>query len=156
MALGVAAFTPYGWVLQQKAPLAAPLILQFIIGFSFIASLNTLNTLMVDLFPDRASTASAASNLVRCLLGAVGAAVIDHQLNAMGWGWCFVFWGLLMLAGLGLLWVEYHHGMKWRLARLTKLDQKQAEKEEKEAQKAASEKENKEARRDENELNSGN
>lgn len=149
MALGVAAFIPYGWVLQQGAPLAVPLVLQFIIGFSFIASLNTLSTLMVDLFPDRASTASAASNLVRCWLGAVGAAVIDHMLNAMGWGWCFVFWGLLMLVGLGLLWVEYHRGMQWRLARLAKLDQRQVEKE---TQKAASE--NKEAHGDENEANS--
>lgn len=149
MALGVAAFIPYGWVLQQGAPLAVPLVLQFVIGFSFIASLNTLSTLMVDLFPDRASTASAASNLVRCWLGAVGAAVIDHMLNAMGWGWCFVFWGLLMLVGLGLLWVEYHRGMQWRLARLAKLDQRQVEKE---TQKAASE--NKEAHGDENEANS--
>ncbi|KAH2050740.1 hypothetical protein KXW51_005229 [Aspergillus fumigatus] len=149
MALGVAAFIPYGWVLQQGAPLAVPLVLQFIIGFSFIASLNTLSTLMVDLFPDRASTASAASNLVRCWLGAVGAAVIDHMLNAMGWGWCFVFWGLLMLVGLGLLLVEYHRGMQWRLARLAKLDQRQVEKE---TQKAASE--NKEAHGDENEANS--
>ncbi|EAW10544.1 putative MFS transporter [Aspergillus clavatus NRRL 1] len=140
MAVGVAAFIPYGWVLQQRTPLVAPLILQFIIGFSFIASLNTLNTLMVDLFPDRAATASAASNLVRCWLGAVGAAVVDHMLSAMGWGWCFAFWGLLMLAGFALLLLEYRHGMKWRLARLTKLDQiKAAKQAEKEAQQAADE-----------------
>ncbi|RJE19044.1 transporter, partial [Aspergillus sclerotialis] len=86
MALGIAAFIPYGWVLERRAPLVAPLILQFVISFCFIASLNTLNTLLIDLFPDRPATAAAACNLVRCWLGAVGAAVIDHMLSGMGWG----------------------------------------------------------------------
>jgi predicted MFS family arabinose efflux permease len=103
MAVGVAAFIPYGWVLQQKVHLAAPLMLQFIIGFCFVASLNCLNTLLVDLFPDRPATAASACNLVRCCLGAVGAAVISQMLSGMGWGWCFVFLGLVMAVGMGLL-----------------------------------------------------
>ncbi|PKY02610.1 putative MFS transporter [Aspergillus campestris IBT 28561] len=120
MALATLTFLPYGWVLQRRAHLAVPLILQFIMGFSFIAALNTLNTLLVDLFPDRAATASAACNLVRCWLGAVGAAVIDYMLNGMGWGWCFTFLGLVLAAGLGLMWVEYKRGMGWREKRFLK------------------------------------
>lgn len=131
MAIGVAAFIPYGWTLQQHAHLAVPLVLQFIIGFCFIASLNTLNTLLVDLFPDRAATAAAACNLVRCWLGAVGAAVISQMLSGMGWGWCFAFLGLLMGAALGLLWVENVYGMGWREKRLAKIERKKREKEEK-------------------------
>ncbi|PLN85196.1 putative MFS transporter [Aspergillus taichungensis] len=120
MALATLTFLPYGWVLQRHTHLAVPLILQFIMGFSFIAALNTLNTLLVDLFPDRAATASAACNLVRCWLGAVGAAVIDYMLNGMGWGWCFTFLGLILAAGLGLMWVEYERGMEWREKRFLK------------------------------------
>ena len=120
MALGIAAFIPYGWVLEQRAPLVAPLVLQFIISFCFIASLNTLNTLLIDLFPDRPATAAAACNLVRCWLGAVGAAVIDHMLSGMGWGWCFAFLGIVMAASMGLLWVEYVYGMGWRGKRLVR------------------------------------
>lgn len=120
MALATLTFLPYGWVLQQHTHLAVPLILQFIMGFSFIAALNTLNTLLVDLFPDRAATASAACNLVRCWLGAVGAAVIDYMLNGMGWGWCFTFLGLVLAAGLALMWVEYQRGMEWREKRFLK------------------------------------
>lgn len=121
MVLGIAAFLPYGWVLQQRAPLAAPLVLQFIVSFCFIASLNTLNTLLIDLFPDRPATAAAACNLVRCWLGAGGAAAVDHMLGAMGWGWCFGFLGLVMASGLVLLWVEGVYGMGWREKRLERV-----------------------------------
>lgn len=128
MALGIVAFLPYGWVLEQRAPLAAPLVLQFIIGLCFISALNTLNTLLVDLFPDRASTAAAACNLVRCWLGAVGAAVIDQMLVGMGWGWCFGFLGLLMATALVLLWLENERGMQWREQRLAKIEVKKNQK----------------------------
>ncbi|OQE43670.1 hypothetical protein PENCOP_c003G02091 [Penicillium coprophilum] len=129
MATGVAAFIPYGWVLQQRVHLAAPLVLQFIIGFCFIASLNCLNTLLVDLFPDKPATAASACNLVRCCISAVGAAVISEMLSGMGWGWCFVFLGLVMAVGMGLLWVENVYGMGWREERLLKIERKKMEKE---------------------------
>ncbi|CAI7663626.1 unnamed protein product [Penicillium viridicatum] len=129
MAIGVAAFIPYGWVLQQRVHLAAPLVLQFIIGFCFVASLNCLNTLLVDLFPDKPATAASACNFVRCCLGAVGAAVISQMLSGMGWGWCFVFLGLVMGVGMGLLWVENVYGMGWREKRLLKMERKKVEKE---------------------------
>lgn len=129
MAIGVAAFIPYGWVLQQRVHLAAPLVLQFIIGFCFVASLNCLNTLLVDLFPDKPATAASACNFFRCCLGAVGAAVISQMLSGMGWGWCFVFLGLVMAVGMGLLWVENVYGMGWREKRLLKIERKKVEKE---------------------------
>lgn len=129
MAIGVAAFIPYGWVLQRRVHLAVPLVLQFIIGFCFVASLNCLNTLLVDLFPDKPATAASACNFVRCCLGAVGAAVISQMLSGMGWGWCFVFLGLVMGVGMGLLWVENVYGMGWREKRLLKIERKRMEKE---------------------------
>lgn len=128
MALGCAAFIPYGWVLQKHAPLVAPLILQFIIGFCFIAALNTLNTMLVDLFPDRAATAAAACNLFRCWLGAVGAAVIDQMLTGMGWGWCFTFLGLVLALAMGLLWWERERGMGWREERFLRTERQKEEK----------------------------
>ncbi|KKK19612.1 hypothetical protein ARAM_006409 [Aspergillus rambellii] len=133
--LAIVTYTPYGWVLQQRAPLAAPLILQFILGFSMIASTNTLNTLLIDLFPDRPATASAACNLVRCWLGAVGAAVIDYMLSGMGWGWCFTFLGLVMLLSLGLVYVEFLYGMKWREKRRVRREEREKERRDLEADK---------------------
>lgn len=135
MSVGILTYLPYGWVLQRRAPLVAPLILQFIIGFSFVAALNTLNTLIVDLFPDRSATASAANNLVRCWLGAVGAALIDQMLRGMGGGWCFTFLGLVMAVGLGFVLLEGKYGMEWREQRRVKMEKKREEKERKEEEK---------------------
>jgi MFS family permease len=129
LTLEAAALLPYGWVLERRASLAAPLVLQFIAGLGLVASMNTLSTLLVDIFPDRPSTASAASNLVRCLLGAVGAAVVDYMLSGMGWGWCFFFVGLVTLSGQLLLWVEMRYGMQWRSRRWEKLEKEKRKEE---------------------------
>ncbi|EED24402.1 MFS transporter, putative [Talaromyces stipitatus ATCC 10500] len=114
----------YGWALNYKAPLAVPLVIMFIMGFTMICTMNSLTTLLTDIFPDRVSTASAAQNLLRCLLGAVGAAVVDQMLKSMGIGWCFTFMGLLILAATGLLWFEYIWGMEWRQKRWKKAAEK--------------------------------
>ncbi|KUL91527.1 hypothetical protein ZTR_01823 [Talaromyces verruculosus] len=117
-------FLGYGWALNYKAPLAVPLVLSFIMGFSLICTMNSLTTLLADIFPDRVSTASAAQNLLRCLLGAVGAAVVDSMLEGMGIGWSFTFVSLIMVAAVGLLWFEYIWGMKWRQNRWRKVAEK--------------------------------
>jgi len=42
---------------------------------------------------------------------------VDHMLREMGWDWCFVFMGGMMLASAGLVWTEYSWGVEWREAR---------------------------------------
>lgn len=120
----------YGWVLQKHAPLAVPLVFQFLMGLWLVASSNSMSTLLIDLFPDRASTASAASNLLRCIFGAIGAAVIDDMLTNMGYGWSFVLMGLLVGLASVLLVVELKYGMGWRGKRWDRLAEKKKEKEE--------------------------
>ena len=124
----VAAFLPYGWVLQLRLPLAVPLVLQCVIGFTSTICVGTMYTLLVDLAPTQPATASAAANLMRCWLGALGAGIIDSMLNGMGWGWCFVFLGLVMAAASGLLALQYVHGIKWREQRKAREDEKQRKK----------------------------
>lgn len=93
---------------------------------------NSISTLLSDIYPNNVSTASAASNLVRCGLGAVGAAVVNDMLTSMGPGWCFIFVGLLMLAATGFLYAEFVWGMGWRQKRWQKAEERQqAEKERK-------------------------
>lgn len=116
-ALLASAFLGYGWALNYKAPLAVPLVISFFLGFALICTMNSLSTLLTDIFPDNVSTAAAASNLLRCLLGAVGAAVVDQMLDAMGIGWCFTFMSLLLFAAISLLWCEYVWGIGWRQRR---------------------------------------
>lgn len=110
-------FLPYGWALQYHAHLAVPLVIQFLIGFCLVCTMNSLSTLLADIFPGQVATASAAQNLLRCLLGAVGAAVVDSMLDGMGIGWCFTFTGLMLIAAVALLWAEWKWGMSWRQQR---------------------------------------
>lgn len=70
LTLGMICMIGFGWMIQYKVNLAGPLILSFVIGFCVSASVNTVSVLLVDIFPGRAGAASAASNLVRCWLGA--------------------------------------------------------------------------------------
>ncbi|KAI9799457.1 MAG: hypothetical protein M1833_003979 [Piccolia ochrophora] len=112
--VGVATTISYGWVLFKETTLAVPLILHFVLGITLTGSFNALSTLLVDLYPLSPATVTAANNLVRCLMGAGGTAVIDLMINAMGRGWCFVFVGLVLGSLSPLLLVEVAFGPKWR------------------------------------------
>ncbi|KZL79921.1 major facilitator superfamily transporter [Colletotrichum incanum] len=88
--VGLITLVAYGWVLQIETSVAAPLVLQSVIGLTITGSFSIMNTLIVDLFPDAPATATAANNLVRCALGAVGTAVIEYMIAGMGRGCCLV------------------------------------------------------------------
>ncbi|KAH6676271.1 major facilitator superfamily domain-containing protein [Halenospora varia] len=111
----------YGWVLEKNANLAAPLILQFFIGMSVNGSFNILSTLVVDLYPQSPSTATAANNLVRCLIGAGGTGIISIMIDHMGRGWCFTFISLVCMVTMPMLWVELKWGPGWREERRSRI-----------------------------------
>ena len=112
--LGVAALIGYGWTLQVETSVAAPLVLVFFIGLLVPTSFNVLNTLIVDLYPQAPATATAANNLVRCLVGAAGAAVIEYIIQGVGRGWTFTILGLLIVVCLPGLVLIQRKGMGWR------------------------------------------
>ena len=124
---GLACNLCYGWVLEKEANLAAPLILQFFMGLCINGSFNILSTLIVDLYPQSPSTATAANNLVRCFVGAGGTGIINIMINRMGRGWCFTFIALVCIAASPMLWVEMKWGPTWREERMVKMDNKKAE-----------------------------
>lgn len=122
LSFGLACVLCYGWVLEKNANLAAPLILQFFIGLCVNGSFNILSTLVVDLYPQSPSTATAANNLVRCFLGAGGTGIINIMIDSMGRGWCFTFIALICIAAMPLLWVELKWGPGWREERRVRLE----------------------------------
>jgi MFS family permease len=128
--LVAAAYMPFGWALQKRANLAVPLVLEFIIAYCQVSCSNALSSLLVDMFPEKPSTVTAASNLVRCWVAAAGTAVIAYMLDAMGWGWCYTFLGLVYLLATSLLLIEYKRGMGWREERRLKEEAKKAQEEE--------------------------
>ncbi|EEP76754.1 conserved hypothetical protein [Uncinocarpus reesii 1704] len=104
----------FGWTLQFNVSVAFPLAALFFAGASLLGAFNTLGTLIVDLHPNNAATATAANNLVRCLLGAGATAGILPMVDKLGRGWSFtvVAFGMLTTAPMMLATVYYNPG--WR------------------------------------------
>jgi multidrug resistance protein len=129
LSLGLICVLCYGWVLEKNAHLAAPLILQFFIGLCVNGAFNILSTLVVDLYPQSPSTATAANNLVRCFFGAGGTGIITIMIQTMGRGWCFTFISLVCIVTMPMLWVELKWGPGWREERRVRLAKIEEEKE---------------------------
>lgn len=66
----------------------------------------------MDVYPERAATAAAAQNLIRCLLGGGGAATVFPIIRGIGVGWAFT------LLALGYLGVQFVYGPRWRGKRI--------------------------------------
>lgn len=134
---GIATILCYGWVLEREAHLAAPLVLQFIMGVCLTGAFNVMSTMLIDLYPLSPATATAANNLVRCLMGAAGTAVIIQMVNGMGRGWCFTFIAAVVFLSSPLLWVELKWGPGWREERRVRVEKHKEEKEMKRAKPGA-------------------
>jgi hypothetical protein len=83
---------------------------------------------MVDLYPGQATSAAAANNLVRCLLGAASSAAILPMSDAMGAGWAYTTLALMFLLSCGGLLVIMKFGPQWRKARQAKEDAREKRK----------------------------
>lgn len=129
VSVGLIATILYGWVLELRPSIAAPLCLTCIIGLCITGSFGILNTLIVDLSPEAPATAVAANNFVRCEMGAAATAVIELMIGAMGTGWCFTLFALLPLVFSPILWAETKYGIRWREEKRVKRELKKVEKE---------------------------
>ncbi|KAK4959815.1 hypothetical protein LTR10_002703 [Elasticomyces elasticus] len=121
--IGDAALLCYGWVMQVETSLAVPLVLMFIMGLTLTGAFNAMSVMIVDLYPLSPSTATAANNLVRCLMGAGATGVIIYMIEAMGRGWCFTFVAGVVALFSPILWVLEKWGPEWREARRARVEE---------------------------------
>ncbi|TFB05518.1 putative transporter AQR1 [Trichoderma ghanense] len=124
--VGAAAIIGFGWAAEMKTHISAPLILTFAMALFLTACYNSMNLLIVDLYPNSPSTASAASNLTRCLMAAGGSAVIEPMTRAMGTGWAYTLIGLLIIALSPTLCIVTRYGPVWREERRVRLETRAA------------------------------
>lgn len=139
LGFGLACVLCYGWILEKNANLAVPLVLQFFIGLCVNGAFNILSTLVVDLYPQSPSTATAANNLVRCFTGAAGTGIINIMIDNMGRGWCFTFLALVCIAAMPMLLIELKWGPIWREDRRVRMEKYAEEKKRAEERAASSE-----------------
>ncbi|KAJ5313145.1 uncharacterized protein N7443_000029 [Penicillium atrosanguineum] len=119
------AIIPYGWVIgMEHPPLPAILVLLFFMGLSVSAAFQPLSAVVIDLNTKSSAAASAANNLVRCLLGAGGVAIVNPLFNALGRGWTAtliaLIWGVMSLCW----WAVIIWGPQWRADKRNKKSKK--------------------------------
>ncbi|KAI1302715.1 MFS general substrate transporter [Xylaria venustula] len=114
----------FGWAVQYHAHLAAAIVLLFLTGFSLVAFTNLLATLIVDINPGVAGSATAANNLTRCLLGAGSSAFINPLMSAVGSGWAFTIFGLSYIFFSPVMWLLLKYGVKWRAEKVQRAELK--------------------------------
>jgi multidrug resistance protein len=121
----------YGWILHFRTNIAGPCIMLFIQGFSMISSTQCISILIIDINPKVAGTATAAFNLIRCLLGAGATALILPMTDKMGLGWAYTLIGLIYILLAPMLMAVVKWGPTWRRERKEKEDEKARLKKEK-------------------------
>lgn len=119
---GCACLIVHGWIMDFEGPLAADLVVQFIGGYALTSSFNVTSTLLIDFYPRTSATATAANNLLRCLLGAGATAVVEPMIQGMGRGWTFTFVAFMLAVLSPMLWAVYFKGMAWREERRLKTE----------------------------------
>ncbi|GME56175.1 putative major facilitator superfamily transporter protein [Neofusicoccum parvum] len=107
------------------AHLAVPLLAQFAIGLAATAVLNVNNTLTVDLYPGKGAAAAAVNNLARCLVGAVGVAVIEIALARAAPVVVFGILAGVVVAASPAVWAEWVWGQGWRRERAERMARKE-------------------------------
>lgn len=124
LVVGTAAVLCYGWTLEVETSLAAPLVMHFLIGLFLTSAFNCMSVMLIDYYPLSPSTATAANNLVRCLVGAGGTGIINIMVEGMGRGWCYTFIAAVLAATSPILWVLLKWGPGWREERRVKIEMK--------------------------------
>ncbi|KAK3389663.1 putative MFS transporter [Podospora didyma] len=112
--LAIAMIIAWGWVVDSSTSLAPPLIVLFFAGAGLAGPVSTLTTLLVDLYPMNPGRVSSTFNLTRATFSAVGTAVVQYIIDAWGYGYTYLFMGLLVLAATPCVLVVRKWGPKWR------------------------------------------
>ncbi|OAG03369.1 MFS general substrate transporter [Paraphaeosphaeria sporulosa] len=123
-ALFVISTSLYGFSLSVPAVtslpgwIVVPLLLQFFIAATSNAVFATNQTLVSDLCPGKGASSTAINNLVRCSMAAVAVAIVEQLIAGMGAGGAFLVLGLVTLAVVPLLVVQWYWGPTWRRERM--------------------------------------
>lgn len=128
LAVGGYGFAIASPVLASRGGIAVPLMLQFVIAFTATAVFTQNSALMVDLYPGASASATAVNNLIRCAIGAVGVAVVQFIIDAIGAGITFLIFAAITVALAPLLQLEWVYGERWRSERMERLERQKAEK----------------------------
>ncbi|CDO95489.1 unnamed protein product [Kluyveromyces dobzhanskii CBS 2104] len=119
-----AGFVAYGWCIETKQNLAAVLIMSGLASLMCNCMISISNTVVVDLFPERASTAAGCVNFVRCTFTAIVVAALAKMNSSMTVGGTFTFLAAFACVCATLLVIPLKYGLRLQLARERRQAQK--------------------------------
>lgn len=102
----------FGWVVDKEVHVSVSIICLFFVGWAATSIQSIVSTFLVDLYPDRSASATAALNIVRCLLGAGGTAAVSPCVRAIGVGWTFTIFAGIMVLGGALMGLHFAFGFE--------------------------------------------
>lgn len=114
LALSGISLIAYGWTMQTKTHLSAPLIFLFLQSFGGSSAFSGFNNLIMDLNRKKPGTASAAMNLARCWMGAGGTAFASPLVKKGGIGWLGVTIAGIWFVCSPLVFLVVRYGARWR------------------------------------------
>lgn len=115
----------FGWTLDEGLHISAPIVASCVLAWAAMSIQSVITTYLVDIFPQRNASATAALNLARCLVGAGATASVSPTVGRIGRGWTFTLWTGLMALSLVLVGVHQRWGAVWRQKREAKERAKQ-------------------------------
>jgi hypothetical protein len=83
-------------------------------GISLLIILNSLSTYLVDAFPGRSASATAANNFIRTLVAALFIFVSAPFEDAVGTGWIYTIMICISIIGVLCLFIVSYKGKYWR------------------------------------------
>ncbi|KAL4266522.1 MFS transporter superfamily protein [Pleurotus pulmonarius] len=104
----------FGWVSQQHLPIAAMCAFLFLNGFFSIWIYASTLAYILDANNGRSSTAVAANSTFRGLFAFFATEIAVPLQDAVGDGWMYTIWGMIMVATEFLIFIVIWKGGKWR------------------------------------------
>ncbi|KAI1414016.1 MFS general substrate transporter [Hypoxylon sp. FL1857] len=114
LVLSMVIITAWGWALENEVSVGVVCVLVFLLGLGLVSTTSVFNALIADVRPGKTGAASAANNIIKFLLGAAMAAVIDPLLRAVGPGKAYSIIAVLYVVFSPSLYLVVKKGMRWR------------------------------------------
>ncbi|SCW02002.1 LAFE_0E11980g1_1 [Lachancea fermentati] len=120
--LSVVAFTLFGWSVDRGWHVSAPLITSCVGSFCAMSTLSSSSTLLVDLYPNKSSTATSCYNFIRCSLSAIFMACFARMNQSLTIGGTFTLISGFVFIGNFVTFIPMIYGMRWRERRAMKAE----------------------------------
>lgn len=117
--LAAATTIAWGWAVANERPIPEVLTIVFFIGISLVGVNNSINALIVDLYPEKAGAALATYNLTKSLTGAAASGFVDPLIRGIGLGESFSLLGASNVLLVPIVVLIMHRGVAWRKGKST-------------------------------------